>query len=67
VGRRSLKSNQSVPAIFCGMRTFGLILLCALAAYWVDAHFYGGLYSNSVLTVARHVGHGILMGLTGRG
>ena len=45
------------------MRTFGLLLLCALA----DAHFYGGLYSDTVLTVARHVGHGILMGLTGRG
>jgi len=67
VVRRSLKSNQSAPAILCGMRTFRLILLCVLAAYWVDAHFYGGLYGGAVLTVARHVGHGILMGLTGRG
>ena len=49
------------------MRTFGWLLLCVLAAYWVDAHFYGGLYSDTVLTVARHVGRGILMGLTGRG
>ena len=49
------------------MRTFGLLLLCVLAAYWVDGHFYGGLYGGAVLTVARHVGHGILMGLTGRG
>ena len=49
------------------MRTFGLLLLYVLAAYWADAHFYGGLYSDTVLTVARHVGHGILMGLTGRG
>ena len=49
------------------MRTFGWLLLCVLAAYWVDAHFYRGLYSDAVLTVARHVAHGILVGLTGRG
>ena len=48
------------------MRTFGLLLLCVLAAYWVDAHFYGGLYGGAVLTVARHVGHGILLGLSSR-
>jgi hypothetical protein len=47
------------------MRMFGLFLLCVLAAYFADTHFYGGLYGDTVLTVTRNVAHGVFAGLIG--
>ncbi len=37
---------------------FGLLL-----AYCADTLFFGGFYSETVLTITRHVAHGVLMGL----
>jgi len=45
------------------MRTFGWLLLWVFAAYCADAYFYGGVYTDTVLTVMRHVTRGVLMGL----
>jgi hypothetical protein len=46
-------------------RTFVWLLLGALAAYCVDAGLYGGFYGHVVLTVTRHVAHGVFVGLVG--
>jgi hypothetical protein len=47
------------------MRMLGLLLLCVLAAYCADSRFYGGVYSDTVLAVTRHVAHGVFVGLVG--
>jgi hypothetical protein len=44
------------------MKVLGLVL-GVLAAHFVDTFFYGGLYSETVLTIARHVVHGVMMGV----
>jgi hypothetical protein len=34
-----------------------------LVAYCADILFYGGVYSATVLTIGRHIAHGVFMGL----
>ena len=47
------------------MRMLGFLLLCVLAAYCADSRFHGGVYGDTVLTVTRHVAHGVFVGLVG--
>ena len=44
------------------MKMLGLVL-AVLAAHFADSFLYGGLYSETVLTIARHVVHGVMMGV----
>jgi hypothetical protein len=44
------------------MKVLGLVL-GVLAAHLADTFLYGGLYSETVLTIARHVVRGVMMGV----
>jgi hypothetical protein len=48
--------------ILTRMKVLGLVL-AVLAAHFADTFLYGGLYSETVLTIARHIVHGVMMGV----
>ena len=46
------------------MRLSTWLIVCLSAAYFVDLHYFGGAYSMAAVSLFRHIGLGVLAGLS---
>ena len=64
VGGRALTALQRFIADTARMRPSTFLIIGLSAAYAVDMFYYGGAYTMAAATLFRHVGLGVLAGLS---